>query len=514
MPKAPVTKGSNKFLSGVLVLTLSTVIVKIIGLVYKIPMLTLLGGEGMGYFNSAYEIYALMCAFATTGLPVAMSVIISSSDTEKKDRIFKVSFALFLIMGIVGSLFMLIFSGQISEIIKSSGSLYSIIAISPAVIFICMCGAYRGYFQGISKMLPTSLSQIIEAGGKLLFGIIFALYASKKGYGVNIIAAFGVLGVTVSSALGCLYLYFVKRREGRNSICAYENNVSNKAILKDLIKLALPITLSSLVLSMTRALDMTMILRRLQSIGYSEGAANYTYGCYTTLCMPLFALAPALIGAVALPLIPELSSAIKGRDREMQKSNITDAMSLTMFISIPVSIGLCLFSREILCLLFAGKVNEINITYLSLSILSLSVVPSCLITLTNAILQTYKKAYLPIMSMGVGCFAKISVAYILIGNESVNILGAPISTLVCDMIICILNIYFLQKHSNLNLSVFRIFVKPVICGMISIVPIFALMRMLTQRGIDGNVLTLACIGIAGIVYLVLTGREVLRIKGK
>lgn len=514
MPKASVTKGSNKFLSGVLVLTLSTVIVKIIGLVYKIPMLTLLGGEGMGYFNSAYEIYALMCAFATTGLPVAMSVIISSSDTEKKDRIFKVSFVLFLIMGIVGSLFMLIFSGQISEIIKSSGSLYSIIAISPAVIFICMCGAYRGYFQGVSKMLPTSLSQIIEAGGKLLFGIIFALYASKKGYGVNIIAAFGVLGVTVSSALGCIYLYFIKRKEGRNSICADENSVSNKSILRDLIKLALPITLSSLVLSMTRAFDMTMILRRLQSIGYSEGAANYTYGCYTTLCMPLFALAPALISAVALPLIPELSSAIKGRDRKMQRANITDAMSLTMFISIPVSIGLCLFSREILSLLFAGKVNEINVTYLSLSILSLSVVPSCLINLTNAILQTYKRAYLPIISMGVGCLIKIAVAYVLIGNESVNILGAPISTLICDMIICFLNIYFLQRHSGLNLSVFKIFIKPALCGMIAILPTFVFMKMLMQRGVEGNILTIACIGIAGIVYLILAGREVLRIKGK
>ncbi len=513
MPKASVTKGSNKFLSGVLILTISTVIVKIIGLVYKIPMLTLLGGEGMGYFNSAYEIYALMCAFATTGLPVAMSVIISSSDTEKKDRIFKVSFSLFLFMGAVGFLVMLLLSGQISEIIKSKGSVYSIIAISPAVIFVCMCGAYRGYFQGISKMLPTSLSQIIEAGGKLLFGIIFALYANKKGYGVNVVAAFGVLGVTVSSALGCLYLFFVKKRDGHRELCT-NNAQSNKEILKDLLKLALPITLSSLILSMTRAFDMTMILRRLQNIGYSEGAANYTYGCYTTLCMPLFALAPALISAVALPLIPELSSAIKGRDREMQRTNITDAMSLTMFISLPVSIGLCLFSREILSLLFAGKVNEINVTYLSLSILSLSVVPSCLITLTNAILQTYKRAYLPIISMGVGCLIKIAVAYVLIGNESVNILGAPISTLICDMIICFLNIYFLQRHSGLNLSVFKIFIKPALCAMASVLPVFYLMRVLTQKGMAGNTLTLVCIGIAGLFYLVWSGGEIFRIKRK
>ena len=495
-------------------MTLSTVIVKIIGLVYKIPMLTLLGGEGMGYFNSAYEIYALMCAFATTGLPVAMSVIISSSDTEKKDIIFRVSFALFLVMGIVGTMFMLIFSGQISEIIKSRGSLYSIIAISPAVIFICICGAYRGYFQGVSKMLPTSLSQIIEAFGKLLFGIIFAFYASKRGYGVNIVAAFGVLGVTVSSALGCLYLAITKKREKRDIYLSLDNGASNRAILKDLVKLAFPITLSSLVLSMTRALDMTMILRRLQSIGYSEGGANYTYGCYTTLCMPLFALAPALISAVALPLIPELSAAIKSKNADRQKENMQNAISLTTFISIPVSIGLCLFSKEILNLLFSGKTGEINSTYFCLSILALSVVPSCLITLTNAVLQTYKRAYLPIISMGIGCAVKIVAAYILIGNESINILGAPISTLVCDMIICLLNIYFLQRHTKMNLSVFKIFVKPAICGVFSVCPAFLLMKILSSRGFSGNVATLLCIGVAGSVYLILSGREILRLRGK
>lgn len=514
MPKASVTKGSNKFLSGVLTLTLSTVIVKIIGLVYKIPMLTLLGGEGMGYFNSAYEIYALLCAFATTGLPVAMSVIISSSDTKKKDKIFKVSFALFLLMGIAGFLLMLIFSGQISEIIKSRGSLYSIIAISPAVAFICMCGAYRGYFQGISKMLPTSLSQIIEAGGKLLFGIIFALYASKKGYGVSTVAAFGVLGVTLSSALGLLYLVLTKKNEMKNTPRLQVGREDSRKILKDLVKLAFPITLSSLILSATRAFDMTMILRRLQSIGYSESRANYTYGCYTTLCMPLFALAPALISAVALPLIPELSSAIKSKNREGQRGNITDAMRLTMFISIPVSVGLCLFSREILCLLFAGKTNEINTTYIPLSVLALSVVPSCLITLTNAILQTYKKAYLPIISMGVGCIIKISVAYILIGNESINILGAPISTLLCDVIICLLNMCFLKKHSKLKLDIFKIFLKPALCGAAAIFPVYMLMKMLTQKGIVGNLVTLVCIGVAGLLYLILSGREILRIRGK
>ena len=144
-------------------MTFSTVVVKIIGLIYKIPMLSLLGGQGMGYFNSAYEIYALVCALSTTGLPVAMSVIISSSDEKRRGRVFYISFSLFLVMGFVFSMGMLLLSGKLSLLLKNPRAVLSIMAISPAAVFSCLTGVYRGYFQGQSKMLPISLSQIIEA---------------------------------------------------------------------------------------------------------------------------------------------------------------------------------------------------------------------------------------------------------------------------------------------------------------------------------------------------------------
>ena len=513
MPKASVTKGSNKFLSGVLVLTLSTVIVKIIGLVYKIPMLTLLGGEGMGYFNSAYEIYALVCTISVTGLPVAMSVIISSSDEKKRRKMFSLSLALFLVMGVAFFILMLSLSGKISQLLKNPKAALSIMAISPAAVFSCLLGVYRGYFQGRSKMLPISLSQIIEATGKLVLGIIFAYAKKMQGGNTASVAAAGILGVTLSSLLSFCFLFIFKLAEGKKTrIDKIDTRGENVRMLRELLFLALPITLSSLIVSLTRVVDMTMILRRLQYIGYSCDSANFLYGSYTTMCLPLFALSPALISAIAMPLIPSLSENIVQNDKDGQKKYISDALSLTFFIAMPISIGMCLFSGEILSLLFSGQGVAVSLMKIPLCILSLSVTLSCIITLTNGILQSYRRVYIPIISMSLGCIVKLVLSYVLIGAPSVNILGAPISTLACDALISAINIHYMKKSLQKNISVSRILAKPLICAAISVGVAYGVMKILTLHIENSRLLTLICIAIAGVSYLLLAGKEILKIK--
>ena len=170
----------NVFLSGVLVLSLASVAVKVIGLIYKIPMLRLLGSEGMGYFNSAYELYSLLCVIATSGLPVAMSVMISAlpcGDEEGADRIFKVALKLFLGIGVVGTLLLLGFARPFATFLGSESGIYCILAIAPTVLLICISSAYRGYFQGFGQMMPTAISQLLESLGKLVFGLALAFFA-------------------------------------------------------------------------------------------------------------------------------------------------------------------------------------------------------------------------------------------------------------------------------------------------------------------------------------------------
>lgn len=495
-----------------MMLTLSTVVVKITGLVFKIPMLDLLGGEGMGYFNSAYEIYALICSCAVTGLPVAMSVMISSCPENKREKIYRISLGSMLAFGIVGATVMAFFSVGISEMISSRMCVYSIAAFAPAVIFMCMSGACRGYFQGRNEMLPTSVSQLIEAVGKVLFGIALAKYASGRGYPVYIVSAFAVVGVAAASALSLLYLAVKKamqRKREHIKITWRKGELAD--IFLELLLLALPITASSVLMSLTKAADMTVILRRLQYIGYSESAANRIYGCYATMCLPLFALAPALISAIALPLIPTLSKAIAHNDRQSELETIESALTLTSYTSMPISVGMSLFSYNILSMIFAGNITEADMMSLPLALLALSVTMSCTVSVVNAILQTYRHTYIPIISMLAGSAAKIALSYILIGNEKFGMIGAPIGTFVCDLIICIIDLYYLEKCASASFSIRRIMLKPAFCAFISILPSFALFKLLELSG-SRVWHTVLCITLSAIAYLAASGKDILHLR--
>ena len=215
-------KAGTSFVSGFFVLSFSTILVKILGLVYKIPMLSYLGTEGMGYFNSAYEIYALLCVVATAGLPIALSILISSyresAEIGRIKQIYKCAYRIFLIIGIVGTLFMLAFAGPISKAIKNQGAYLSIMAVAPAFLCVCISSLIRGYYQGYSRMLPTAISQLIEALGKLVFGIIFASFALKQGFPIQVIAAFAVLGLSVGMLVATVFLAILKLNDRKLNV--------------------------------------------------------------------------------------------------------------------------------------------------------------------------------------------------------------------------------------------------------------------------------------------------------
>lgn len=500
------TRSKSGFFSGVLVLSLSAVIVKVIGLVYKIPMLRLIGSEGMGYYNSAYEIYALFCVISTAGLPVAMSVLISSSRDGKgvtAQRIFKSAMRLFLVLGTAGMIIMLVFAIPFANLLKNDRTVLCIMAISPTVFFICLSSAYRGYFQGLGKMLPTAVSQVIEALGKLLIGIIFAAIAFGAGLNTETVAAFAVMGLTLGTAISALYLVITKRivdaRSPKTIECA-----GNGRITSQLLKIAIPVTLSSAVVSLTKIIDMTMILRRMQSIGFDGSESFAAYGNYTTLAVPLFNLAPALITSVALPLVPSLSSAIAANDKASEEHSISDAIRLTSAISMPISVGLALFSKEILEILFSGQNEAITCGAPLLSILALSVPLACYITVGNAILQAYKKTNVPIWSMIAGSAVKIISAYILIGVKEINIAGAPISTFICDLLINVINLGFIVKCFGGSLRIGKLFVRPFAASLISIAGARGILLIFEHWGGESLTAAFSCMLIAVPAYVVLS----------
>ncbi len=466
--------GAKSFMSGVMVLSLSTLIVKIIGLAFKIPMLSLLGAEGMGYFNSAYEIYALLCVVSTAGLPVALSMLVSAArargDIAEIKRIFKTSLRLFCVIGACGAVAMMIFASRFSQFIGNPDSYLSILAIAPALFFICLASAVRGYCQGFGDMVPTALSQLIEALSKLGLGVLFALFAIKKGYGVYAVSAFAIFGITVGTLLSLVYLFFARKKHGI-FLSDDKSSVKKKradTALKSLLRIAFPITLGALVMGLTRIIDMTLIMRRLQDIGVSVAESNKIYGAYTTLAVPVFSLIPALITPVSMALVPSLSAALERGSVAEQRAINENAMRITAVFALPASLGLAVFSRQVLELLFFSQNEAIEISAPLLSVLGISVVFSCLITTTNAILQSYRKVLLPIISMAVGVAVKLVTSYLLIGDDRFGALGAPIGSLVCSVVVTALNLWFMRHEAGMLFSIKTVFFKPLAASALSV----------------------------------------------
>ncbi len=461
------------FFSGVLLLTLSTVLVKVVGLFYKIPMLSYLGSEGMGYFHSAYEIYAVFCIIATAGLPVALSVLISAALAEGKEReaerIWQISLTLFVLVGLIGSLLIWGFARPICRWIKSEDAFGCIVAIAPTLFFVCVSSAIRGYFQGYQKMLPTAVSQLLEALGKLIFGLLFAHFALKQGASVPALAAAAGWGITAGTILSTVYLAFERIRfrqkaDGRNKI---EFSLREHTVEKKLLKIALPITLGAFLISLTKVVDMSMILRRLQAIGYTSSEANEAYGSYTTLAISVFALLPTLLNSVSLPLVPILSSAIASGDRITEHKMIELSYRLNALIAIPASIGITLFAQPILSLLFTNQSKAVETAAPLLSILGISVFLSCMITATNSVLHAYREVKKPIYSTLAGVLTKAIAAYLLIGIPTIGLLGAPISSFFCNAVIVAMNMHFVNKLCE-AVDIKSLFLYPTLLSVLTV----------------------------------------------
>lgn len=500
----------NEFLSGVAALTVSTVIVKIIGLVYKIPMMHCLGAEGMGYFNSAYELYTLFFVIATAGLPVAVSILISESLAEGRPRnvkkIYKISFALFFALGLVGALVLNLFSGAFARMIESPGAKLCIAFIAPTVFFVSVASAVRGYFQGNQNMVPTAVSQVIEAVGKLLLGVLLAVWATRVGWPAERAAALAVLGLVAGSAISMLYLLFKNRAQATVAFSVAEPMTDRtRHILRRLAALAIPVTLGASLSSLTRIVDMTLILRRLGDAGGGGVSAVEAFGSYSTLAVPIYHLPSALIAGIGVSLVPTLTSAVADGARERQEDLVGTAIRLCTFVSVPCALGLTVFSQPILSLLFVGEEEAIRLAAPLLATLGISIPSACLLTVTTSVLQAHKKAFLPILSMLAGTAVKAFSGYILIGNSKIAMMGAPVSTLLCNLTAVGLNLYLIGRCGAYSKRLLPDLVKPLLPTCISMALALAVYFALDAR-MSGTVAFLAALAVCGSVYLVASAK--------
>ncbi len=503
----------NTFLSGVIVLTCANLLTKVIGLIFKIPLTNMLGNEGMGYFNTAYQIYTWLYMLSTAGVPVALSMLISESHAKgrysEEKKLFRLTLAVFSVIGLLGSALMLICSRGLSAFISADKAFLCIMAISPALFCVCVTSTVRGYFQGRRNMVPTAVSEIIESTMKMAIGILLGLYALNKGYELYKVAAYAILGVTIGMASSAVFLalsaFFSKalHRTAADSEITHSETESSAKLLSTFFKIAIPVMLSSSLLSMSSMFDTLIVIRRLQDIGILEEAAIAQYGNYTAYCVTLFNLPPVLIYPIVNTLIPSLVAARTVGDIAKSKLLTEKSLKLSALISLPCSLGLAVMSEPILKLIFTSKENAEMAAPL-LTTLAPSVFLIGVMAVTNGMLQAFKLQKYSMISMVFGALVKGVTAYLLpavrIGGEYLGIYASPISTFLFYFTITAFNFYFLARHASVRFSAIRVFMRPLIAAAICAATAAAAYMGLTALFGQMKIFALISIGLAAIVY--------------
>lgn len=474
----------------------------------------MLGDEGMGYFNTAYQIYTWLYMLSTAGLPVALSLIISELRAKGKEedaqRSFRCALLFFSSIGFIGSLSLLLFSRSIAGFIAAEPAYLCIQAIAPALFFVCISSAVRGAFQGKRNMLPTAVSEIIEAACKMGIGIAMGVYAINKGYPLPAVAAYAISGVTVGVALGAIFLgiasaFSEKRQTARAPLIREGEKTPYKQLLLSLLKIAVPIMLSSSLLSMSSMLDTVIIIRRLRECGVAESAAISLYGNYTAYCVTLFNLPPVLIYPIVNTLIPSITAANAAKDQKKADMLATKCLKLTAIITLPCALGLCVMSHPILKLIFQNA-ESVSLAAPLLSALAPSVFLIGIMAVTNALLQSSKLFKYSLISMATGAAIKAILAYLLpaipFANGIIGIYAAPISTFCFYLTITVINVFVIAKHTDIRFSVFAVFARPLASAAICAVSAKAVQGLLTALMGESRLIVLISIAAAAAVYCV------------
>ena len=457
------TPKKNSFFGGAGILTAGIIIVKLIGALYKIPLGNILSDAAFSDFNTAYNIYSLLIIISTGGLPVALSKMVSEANALNRGnqvkKVFSLSLAAFCILGTISFCVMAFFPHQLADAMNDSQAAYSILALAPAVFFICPMSAMRGYFQGHALMTPTAVSQIIEALCKLVVGLALASTFQKMLNDEAMAAAGAILGVSVGCLLGAVYMYFCYRKHARAQPKSNDEPENSGAILATLAKLAVPITLSSSVIALTNILDTKILLGQLQdALGMTEELARETKGVYDK-AMTLYNLPASFMVPLTASVIPHVSAALKVKRRRQGAQISETALRTTALLAIPAGVGLFVLGEPIMRLLYAS--TDVELGGWMLSVLGAASIAVCFMLVCNSILQAYQMVTLPMVTTVIGSGLKLGVAYVLIGNPEIGIRGGAISTVVCFWLIALLDLFIVKRTLPRSLSLARVFVKPV-----------------------------------------------------
>jgi len=479
-----------------MLLALSTAIVKVIGALYKIPLNAIIGPEGFSYFNTAYEIYTVLLMVSSAGLPVAMSRMISQANSlgnyRQVRKIYSTCRTIFLILGLSGGLLMTVFCRQLAQFQEQPDAWAAIGALGPCAFFICLISTYRGFFQGQSNMMPTSVSQVLEALCKLIIGMGAALLVLHYTNSIPLAAGGAILGVTVGTALSALYLKLTCHKSYKTLPVTDEEVPSSGKIAKDLLAIAVPITIGSAGLQLLTMLETKIYMSQLlNTLGYTQNQADTMKGIYN-MTQTIFNMPCAFINPITISIIPAITAQLTLNKSSAVKATEESGARITGLISLPCAVGLCLLAEPVTALLGGYSGEELQLSTGLMSILGICIVFNAIVLLTNAIMQAHGNVTLPVINMFIGGILKLAVIFILTGNPHIGILGTPIGTLVCYICITALNLISMRKVFANPPAILKSILRAVIAAAIMGAAVFGVRQGLLLLLGDGMSRLIAC----------------------
>ncbi len=512
-------------LKGSIILVVANLLVKIIGALFKVPLSNILGNDGMGYFSSAYTIYSSLFTVATAGLPVAIAKMIAESAARRNlrelKRIHYVSYVIFAVVGVVGTA--VLFFGA-DKLIKNYGdNSICVKLVAPALFFVAIMSVYRGFFQGLSDMYPTAFSELIESGAKLVVGIVLAVYLLPKGlvYG----AAGAITGVTMGSILGSIFLiamFFKKRKKIYGSLDGSLQPPSKTNVFLRLMGVALPVTVSASVFTITNLIDVFQIGSRLSTIvdkipaeqierctkytvadvaANGQEIVNSLYGMYTAKVVTMLNLVPALVVALCLPLVPAIARAFESKKMGEVAATTYQSIKFTVIFALPGAVGIGVLSDPILRTLFGTNDASFTLKLITPAIVCVSVV-----LVTNAILQATGNVLIPVVNIAIAGAAKVIINYFLLVVPAVNINGVAIGSSACYFIYMVLNLFYVNKVTKPDMTVKDFVIKPAVSCLAMGIVVWAVNMGLTSTLGVSRMASIVCTGasvaVGGIVYVI------------
>ncbi len=567
-------------LNGAIILVMSVMLVKVIGVLFKIPMTDMIGTVGRGYFNSAYEIYTPIFAIAMAGLPVAVSRMVAENVALERFRearlVYRVSVRLFLVVGACGTLIMLAIAYPYALYIADIRNLPAILCIAPSIFFCCFMSSYRGYYEGLRNMTPTAISQFLEALGKLCLGLV--LIKVVQTYGMNQFEAgmaasggvsatvFGtvvtnateansaitpwasagaVMGVTLGSVASTVYLAICYKIKGdgftREQLVNSPRPRDGSVLAKEMIKIAIPMVISALILNITNLIDTATIQARIKSAlesdvgfnyitemfteSFTAAAANnrlnltdkaevvkYLWGAYGT-SLDFKSLIPTITIQLGVSALPALAAAWAVKNKDEAKSTIETVLRVAMIIALPAGIGIGVLAEPILEIIYGRGSSSDSIAIVAplMAAYGFATPIIAISTPVTNMLQAIGRTDIPVKSVCVAAVVKIICNYIFVGNYRFNIFGALVGTLLFYVIIVGINLVSLLRVSKVKIHWQSVLIRPLICAVLCGVSAYAangLFRLIIPAGnlesvLNGNtVSTVISIGFAAVVYLI------------